>query len=168
MSDKVDQRKNKVTQALLNHHEKDMKELNKINGITPKRKHTKPEKEVEKACMDWMRSQGFNVQVIDSSASWNGRAWTQKSAKQGTVDCLGNTADGTSVAVEFKAKGKLSSFHSERNQRQVHFIIDKIDTNCFACVVDSVERLARIYNEWLKQRAKGQSCARAYLLSELP
>jgi hypothetical protein len=131
------------------------------------RKHYgKPEKEVETACLELMRSWGWTVQVIESKANWNGRAWVQQGAKAGTADCLGNTENGVSVAIEFKAPGRLSSFNTEKRYLQRKFIVDKINSNCFACVVDSAERLQTIFDRWKSLSDKG--LARAYLLSMLP
>ena len=159
-------RKESTMKALLKHHEKDLKVIDKLQGKG--RRNNKPEKLVETVCMLWMRDRGFNVQVIDSTANWNGRAWVQQGAKQGTTDCVGNTPEGIACFIEFKALGRLATFHGERNQKQQWFVIKKIETNCFSCVVDSVDRLARIYTEWCVARAKSPELARAYLLKELP
>jgi hypothetical protein len=130
--------------------------------------HGKPENEVEKACMELMRSWGWSVQVIESKANWNGKAWVQQGAKQGTADCIGNTENGVSVAVEFKAPGRLSSFNTEKRYLQRKFIVDKINTNAFACVVDSAERLECIFMRWSALLCEDKNRARSYLLSMLP
>lgn len=133
-------------------------------------KHGKPEKEVEKACLEWMRSQGWSVQIFEAKATWSPAAgrWLQQAMKAGTCDCLGNTDAGISVAIEFKAPGALQTFNSDNRQRQKKFIIDKINTNVFACVVDSVEKLMHIYARWLEIRTSGAAQGIAYLMSELP
>jgi hypothetical protein len=48
--------------------------------------------------------------------------------------------------------------------------VDKINSNVFACVVDSKERLQIIYEKWreLRQNNTDFSVARQYLLSMLP
>lgn len=133
-----------------------------------KRHNAKPEKEVEKACLEWMRGMGWSVNIFEAKANWNGRAWVQQAMRQGTVDCLGNTADGVSVAIEFKAPNCLSTFNSDRRYLQRKFVVDKINTNSFACVVDSVERLKTIYEKWMEISALDKNAARQYLISMLP
>lgn len=131
----------------------------------------KPEKEVEKACLEWMRAKGWSVQILEAKATWSPQAnrWLQQSMKAGTCDCMGNTDTGIGVAVEFKAPGRLSSINTERRYAQRKFIVDKINTNTFACVVDSVQRLETIWSRWNELREKGAlGEARNYLISMLP
>lgn len=132
--------------------------------------HGKPEKEVEKACLAWMRSQGWNVQIFEAKATWSPDAqrWLQQSMKAGTCDCLGNTNEGLSVAIEFKAPGALSSFNSDKRYLQKKFIIDKIHSCAFACVVDSLQSLQLIYAEWNVLRKYDMEKAKLMLLSKLP
>lgn len=158
--------KSRIESAINKFHEKDMIDIQRQHGLIKKRKHTKPEKITETDCMYWMNLQGWSVQVINSTANWNGRAWVQQGAKQGTVDCMGNMPDGVAVMVEFKALGKLQTFCIDKNYRQQRFLEDKIKTGCFGCVVDSVELLKEIYNKW---KSLGQRKEReAYLLSKIP
>lgn len=154
--------KKSVAAALQRHHVKAAKQAD----MRPKRHNEKPEKDVEKACMKWMREQGFSVQVIESKATYSPKAgtWLQQGAKQGTADCIGNTGDGTAVCIEFKAPKKLSTL--KYNQRQ--FLVDKINTGVFAIVTDSVERLQIIYARWLELRIQSVWGAKSYLLSMLP
>lgn len=142
------------------------KQLDDAKPKGPSRKHGKPEKEVEKSCMALMRSWGWSVQVIESKATWNGRAWVQQGAKQGTLDCIGNTDEGISASVEFKAPKRLGTLRFLQRK----FIIDKINTNSFSCVTDSQERLKIIYETWRELRKNGEdfAMARNYLLSMLP
>lgn len=128
----------------------------------------KPEKEVEKECLELMRSWGWSVQIIESKANWNGQSWVQQGAKQGTADCLGSTDEGIAAAIEFKAPGRLSTFNSERRYHQRKFIVDKINANNFACVVDSASRLKLIYETWKERRKINPAAAREYLISMLP
>lgn len=144
----------------------------KLDEGKPKesRKHyEKPEKEVEKACLEWMRTQGWSVNIFEAKATFDPRRqrYISQSMKAGTCDCMGNTSEGVSVAVEFKAPGAISSFNSPKRIKQKQFIINKILTNCFACVVDSVEKLETIYKQWQFLRADGEA-ARSYLLKALP
>jgi hypothetical protein len=136
----------------------------------PKRHNKSPEKDVERECLAWMRSRGWTVNVFESKAVWNSKAesWSQSGMKFGTADCLGNTDEGVAVAVEFKAKGKLSSFNKETNYLQRKFIIDRINTNAFACVVDSASGLEFIYTKWLEIRAIDKDQAKQFLMAALP
>lgn len=163
-----DEFKRRVESALEKHHEKDWVDIQKEQGMIKKQVHGKPEKAVEKACMDWMRERGWSVNVFEAKATWNGQAWVQKGMRAGTSDCLGSTNDGMSVAIEFKAPGKLSTFNSDKRYLQRKFIVDKINTYNFACVIDSVKRLEEIYLKWTEELKKSKHEAKQYLLSMLP
>lgn len=137
----------------------------------PRAANEKPEKEVEKECTEWMRERGWSVQIFEAKATFDPKrgVWRNQSMKAGTCDCLGNTAQGESVAIEFKAKGRLSSFNRPDNHKQREFITDKINTNAFACVVDSKDRLEAIYIRWAELKAGGHiEEARKYLILKLP
>ncbi len=141
-------------------------------GVPVERKspNRRPEKDVEKECLAWMRKMAWTVNIYESKAVWNAKAetWSQSGMRFGTCDCMGNMEDGVAVAVEFKAPGKLSSFNREDNFKQRQFIFDRINTNVFACVVDSARRLEEIYEAWLVIRALDKAKAREYLISSLP
>lgn len=129
-----------------------------------------PEKDVETECLVLMRSWGWSVSIFEAKAVWNAsaNAWVQSGMKAGTCDCLGSDDHGVAVAVEFKAPGKLSSFNRPENFRQREFIVDKINANCFACVVDSASHLEVIYTRWLDIKNSSKDGAKAYLISALP
>lgn len=137
----------------------------------PTRRNQKPEKEVEKACLEWMRARGWVVAIYESKSKFDpsrGR-YISQTMKAGTADCMGNLPDGIECIVEFKAPGRLSSFASEKNMKQQLFLQRKIQTNCFAAVVDSVARLELIFKSWQQKRSAGDLYeARMYLLSMLP
>lgn len=157
--------------ALNKFYERDaLKVSPKIAAVEKRGRNARPEKDVEKECLVWMRAQGWNVAIYESKAVWNSRAesWTKSGMKFGTCDCMGNTDDGVAVAVEFKAKGKLSTFNREDNHLQRQFIIEKINTNAFSCVVDSATLLAEIYAKWKSLREAGGPAAKAYLMLALP
>lgn len=164
--------KKRVEAAMLRYHERDAKEVDKLSGRNKRQKRNmKPEKITEKECLEWMRSEGWEVQVVDSKAIYNKAAgcYTQNtSVKTGNADVQGIMIDGTSVAVELKAKGKLSTFLKDGNEKQRDFIIKRIHMNGFACVVDSVQMLQTIYMQWLDFRTIDKECAKQYLLSCLP
>lgn len=135
----------------------------------PRRKNEKPEKDVEKDCVKWMRDNGWSVNIFEAKATYSPEAgrYIQQGMKAGTCDCIGNTDLGVAVAIEFKALGKLSTFNREDNFRQRNFIVTKINSNAFACVVDSVDRLSSIYLRWMELKSDA-GAARNYLLSMLP
>lgn len=138
---------------------------------TPRMKsNKKPEKETEKECLEWMRMKGWSVQILEAKATWSPslNRWVNHSMAAGTCDCMGSTEDGIAVAIEFKAKGRLSSFNKDSNYRQRKFIVDKINANAFACVVDTSERLQAIYERWMYIRQQSKEQAKAFLISQLP
>jgi len=144
-----------------------------LDEAAPKEKRApnkEPEKAVEKACLVLMRGWGWTVAIYEAKARWNSAAerFTSQGMKFGTCDCMGNTAEGIAVAVEFKAPGRLGSFNSEARFLQRQFIVDKVNSNAFACVVDSAERLEIIKTRWEDLRKLGLGPARDYLLSMLP
>lgn len=155
--------------ALNNFYLKEFKKTQRQNQ--PKKKNQKPEKLTERECILWMRNQGWEVGVFEAKATFNHRAqrWLSKSMSAGVCDCLGTMQNGISIAIEFKAKGKLSTFLSTKNFRQQDFIKSKINFNAFACVVDSVEGLKEIYARWkiLKDRGYHED-AKKLLFDSLP
>lgn len=142
--------------------------------LKPKRKrqkgNLKPEKKVEADCLLWMRSEGWSVQIIEAKATFNPYAgrWIGQPVSPGTPDCLGNTQDGLSVFVEFKAPGRLRTFNCIRNTRQREFIEEKINSYCFAAVVDSVDLLKIIYEGYKQAVILSKDAAKQYLLTRLP
>ena len=154
--------------ALLRHHEKDLKELDKLNGKTKKRKNGKPEKLVEAECLFWMRQQRWSVQIVESKATFDPRrgVYRNQSVSAGTCDCMGTLPDGIAIYIEFKAPGKLKTFNREKNQRQIQYIKSKIEMNAFACVVDSAKLLEEIYITW--RATETPEAKRIFLTKALP
>lgn len=131
----------------------------------------KPEKEVEKACLVWMRERGWSVQIYESKATYSEAAgrFISQNMKAGTADCMGNMASGIGVIVEFKAPKKLSTFARPANHRQQEFMKEKIASGCFAVVTDSVARLYTIHLQWTGLRGLGLiDESKDYLLRTLP
>jgi hypothetical protein len=165
----MDDYKKRVQAALLNFHDKAWKKMQReMSPKERKKRNAKPEKEVETACLTWMRALGWAVEIYESKATFDPRTghYRQQSMKAGTCDCMGLMPNGTTVAIEFKAPGRLKTFLKESNQRQIDFILTRIEMNAFACVVDSVDRLKAIYEVWtsLKDRTE----AKQYLFDMLP
>ncbi len=131
-----------------------------------KRKNDKPEVEVQKLCLEWMRSCGFDVNVIESKAVFNpslGR-YLNSQASPGMSDCIGNDKDGIAVYVEFKAPGRRSTLR----ENQLDFLKRKINLKCFSVVVSSHIELQEFYQKWLSLRAQDSNLAQQYLLDILP
>jgi len=159
-------RKKSTLDALESFSRKDLKEIDRLCGRG--RKNSKPEKLVEADCMAWAKSQGWELQIYESKSVNISGVWRSGGLKAGHADAAGLLPCGTSVALEFKAIGKLSTFNKSGNERQKDFIIKRIHMNGFAVVVDSVERLKSIYMRWSEIRAVNPAEAKHYLLSMLP
>lgn len=168
MDDDKASKKDTTRRAVERYLERQLKR--ESNELKPPRKNQKPEKLVEKACLDLMRGWGWKVRIYESKATWDPRArcYRQQSMSAGNADCMGNMADGRSVAIEFKAKGKLTSYNRDSNYRQREFIHEKIKSNVFACVVDSAEMLTEIYQHWQTRLIGGEQSAQNYLFDMLP
>lgn len=161
--------KRRVQAALEKFAAKDLKEIDKIQGKG--RKNASPEKDlVATPCMAWMRQQGWSVDIFESKSTYDPRrgVYRQQSMKAGISDCLGTLPDGIQIIIEFKAPGRLSTFNKDGNHRQREFVIEKIRLNAFACVVDSLEMLQKIYFNWEAIRYQDKAKARAYLTESLP
>jgi hypothetical protein len=159
-----DEYKKRIKAAVLSHSARQLKSL------SPKRKNMKPEKLVETECLLWMRSQGWDVSIYESKATYNPAAgrYISSSMRAGTADCMGTTNQGIAVFIEFKAKGKLSTFGNSRNFRQQEFLISKINHGAFSCVVDSVDILKAYYIQWMKIRDENTEAAKQFLFINLP
>lgn len=135
-----------------------------------KRKNGKPEKLVEAECLAWMRFMGWDVAIYESKATFNPhkQRYVSASMRAGNSDCMGITSEGFAVYVEFKAKGKLSTFANEKNLRQQDFLISKINHGAFACVVDCVSLLEAYYIQWMQRRTIDVASAKMFLVEQLP
>jgi len=132
--------KDRVRAAMARHHERQLKAEGE-----PKRKNKAPEKEVERECLEWMRRQGWSVNVFEAKATWDKRGFYRGQAmKEGTPDCIGCDSFGTFVAVEFKAPGRLSTLRPLQRK----YLVEKIERGAFAAVVDSASRLQDCYELW--------------------
>lgn len=132
----------------------------------PQRKNDQPEKRVEKACLELMKSWGWQVEVYEAKATFSPQQqrWRSSSMKEGTPDVMGTMPDGTSLAVELKAPGQNAKLRDEQRE----FLIGRIKMNCFACVTDSTERLKTIFTKWNDLRYTTPLKAQEYLLEMLP
>jgi hypothetical protein len=120
----------------------------------PSRHNASPEKDLEKIILEWMRKNGFHVNVVESKATFSHtqQRFISNSVKSGFADIVGNHNSGIAVFVELKAPGRRSTLRE--NQRE--FLLSKIETGCFAVCVDSVEMLCAQWDEFLTHKRRNQ------------
>lgn len=104
---------------------------------------------------------GWSVSIIESKAVFNSDAGRYLHGKTdpGYPDISGNTPNGLAVFIEVKDRGKRTTL----KKHQMEFLIEKINTNCFAICADSLEYVKLVYNQWRQCDNK-----KALLLRELP
>jgi hypothetical protein len=92
---------------------------------------------------DW-----FDVHVIEAKANFSEKTgrYTSGAVAAGYPDMSGNDKFGNALFIEVKAPGKLKTLRLG----QYMFLKRKIEMNCFACCVDSIDMFSSIYKEWLK------------------
>ncbi len=148
--------KDRVEKAMMNHH----KSLLPSNKKPRSKRNKAPEKQVVKDQIKWLRSIGCSVYIVEAQAVYSPKAgrYLSSQTKPGTSDICGNNRDGIGVYVESKAKGRRSSLRPDQRD----FLEEKIGTNCFAVVSDSVEHLEQVYNEWF---GRGRADRRLFLMS---
>lgn len=130
------------------------------------KRNSKPEKILEKEILHFLRLNGFDVDVVESKAVFSQKLgrYLNSQTTVGMSDLIGNDKNGHACFIELKAKGRRSTL----SQRQKLFLMKKIDSNAFACVVDSVEMLSQIYQDWKHYKASTDYEARQFLLNMLP
>lgn len=126
----------------------------------------KPEKITEKDCMAWMFSNGFNMNVVESKSTYSPtlQRFILSVIKAGVSDSFGNDKWGNAVFVEFKAK----HCRAQLRPKQREFLVNKIETNCFALVTDNVFYLEACYRKWFTIREHSFHSARVFLSEQLP
>lgn len=125
----------------------------------------KPEKLVEREVLSWAFTKGWSINVFDSkSIQTNGKLRSNPGLIIGCPDLVGNCSLGFAVYIELK-KHKADGVCrlSQRN-----FLSRKIESNSFACVVDSAEKLDKLYHHWITLRTTSLSDARTFLIKALP
>ncbi len=150
--------------ALLKHHAKLAGQLEREQA--PRRKNEKPEFEVKKAVMGWLRANGFSCHVIESKAVFSVAAGRYMGGQTdaGVSDIFGVAPGGLAVFIELKAPGKRATLRP--GQRA--FLTDKIRFGSFAVCVDSVDCLREIWEKFLKDRRIAPGIAAATLRLHLP
>ena len=82
----------------------------------------------------------------------------------GCPDLLGNCPCGFAAYIELKKHNADGVCRiSQRN-----FLLQKIDSNAFACVVDSPEKIEQLYEKWVALREISWNVARDLLRKALP
>lgn len=134
----------------------------------PRKKNSKPEKEVEAKVVAWCKENGFEISVVESKAVFNRAAgrYIKGQTDAGFSDMAGITGDGSGCGafIELKAQGKLKTI----SVAQYDFLLAKIQKGAFSCCIDSVELLAQIYYGWLTLKHQNPNDAKSYLISFLP
>lgn len=150
--------------ALERYYEKEIHKQERAQR--PKRKNSKPEFELRRLVMPWLRQNRFSINVIEAKATWSpevGR-YTSGQTAPGVVDLFGCTPDGLGCFIELKAPGRRATLR----EGQRAFLIDKIKCGCFAVCIDSVECLEIVWNEFQHRRKMDPHLAIALLLRHLP
>lgn len=135
--------------------------LKRQDAPKPVQRNGKPEAEFLLKLRRHLKSIGWSVHIIEAKASYSedsGR-YTHGAVSSGYPDLSGNMPNGLAVYLEVKAPGKRSTIRPAQHQ----FLIDKINTNCFAIVCDSIEYFDSTFSKWQSTDMK-----KAYLLRELP
>lgn len=150
----MDEFKRRIQNALDRHSSRQIK--------TPKRKkhNGKPEAilalDIKKTLNEW----GWSVDIVESKAVYSeaAGAYLHGKTRPGFSDIVGNDCNGFAVYIEVKAKGKRSTVRPD----QYKFLTEKINTNAFAIVADSIEYISNAHDVWSTSRDKN------FLLDELP
>lgn len=137
--------------------------INKFSsrGLKQKRKYQNKEGPVALAIYNHLKSLGWSVDIIEVKGSYNAEAGRYLSGKTraGYADISGNTPNGIACYIEVKAKDRRNTL----KDHQRDFLIEKISTNSFAIVADSIPYLMECIKGWESSMSK-----KAYLLSLLP
>lgn len=151
--------KDRVYRAIYNYSKKNNRQPTKR-----KKKNASPEKDLVKLLLQVGSQLGMRLDVVESKATFSQKTgrYTGSAMKSGIPDIIGNDADGLSVWIEAKAPGKVNTLRD--NQRD--FLIGKIESNCFAVVVDCPDKLREFYKVF-KKIGQGPK-AMAYLKGLLP
>lgn len=129
-----------------------------------KRRNNKPEKEVEKEVCVWLKANKFSYNVVEAKSTYSPKAgrYISQAITPGVCDIIGVDINGSAIFIELKAPGSLKRLRFS----QFLYLKNKIEMNCFAVVIDSVERLERLYHQWLN--AEVGASRKELLLKHLP
>lgn len=150
--------------ALNKFYRKQMAAQERAQG--PRRKNTRPEFEVKKAVLAWLKENGFSCHAIEAKAVYSYEAGRYLSGQTvpGVADIFGSTPDGIACFIELKAKGRKSTL----KPHQYEFLVAKIEVGAFAVCVDSVQCLAQVSEQWRALQKTDPPGAKTLLLEHLP
>lgn len=143
------------------------KAARKAQPKKPRKAAASPEKDVVKKILNWCRGNGLSVNEIEAKAVYNERAghYLRGQVAPGYSDISGNTSYGVAVYIEAKAKGRRCTL----KPHQQNFLIDKINTHCFAVCIDDIDKLKFMYHTWYElYKASRYKDAQDFLLNMLP
>lgn len=142
-------------------HEQGAKNKSRSKKQSQSGSYKKPEKLVEKDCLDWAKKNGVHFHVVESKAVFSqaaGRYMTGQT-ESGFPDIVGNNSEGQVLWIELKAVDRRSTL----SPVQYLFLTEKINQGCFAVVVDSADRLHEYYYTW-----KSSKNPPGYLMGLIP
>lgn len=130
------------------------------------KRNSKPEEIFKRQILAYLLRNGFDIDVIESKAVYSQRLrrYMHSQATPGMSDLVGNDPNGHACFIELKAPKKRSTLRD--NQRM--FLMRKIESNAFACVVDSIEMFVQFYSDWKHYKSKDEFQARQFLINMLP
>lgn len=149
--------KKRVTSAI------DRYNLRQTKTSEPKRHNQKPEKDTEKSVLEYMRSLGCLLSVIESKAVYSQSAGRYLSGQvlSGYPDVVGVNPSGIFLGIELKALGCRSTL---KNHQRL-FLTQIIYQNGFACCTDSVHHISSLYSRWLTSDVETR---KILLIQDLP
>lgn len=129
-------------------------------------KNKKPEEIFKREIVSYLIRHGFDIDVVESKAvfSQKMRRYLHSQATPGMSDLVGNDMNGHACFIELKAPKKIKTLRD--NQRR--FLIKKIESNAFACVVDSIDLFCKLYSQWVTLRKECELKAKQFLIESLP
>ena len=113
-----------------------------------RRRNSSPEKDFVKKLIAHLKLKGFFVSVVEAKATYSEKSKRYMSSQVGSsgfCDIVGNAPDGRAVFIEVKAEGKLATIR----ENQYHFLMEKINSNCFAVCIDSIKRVDMLYDGFI-------------------
>lgn len=121
--------------------------------------------ELRSACMKWLDQNGFSCHVVESKAVYSHSAgrYLGGQTSVGFSDIVGVTPNGIAAFIEVKAPGRLST----AKPHQIAFLLSKAKLGAFAVVVDSVDLLERVYQEFEHRRKMSPDLGKNLLLRRL-
>lgn len=150
--------------ALESYYARQLAQLERVQS--PRLKNAKPEEEVKRVVMAWLKEHGFSCHVVEAKAVYSKRAgrYVSSQTTPGFSDIVGACPNGLAAFIELKAPGKRSTLR----EGQRAFLVEKIDKGAFAVCVDSVECLATVWEAFEHRVRMEPQLARALLLRHLP